>query len=309
MLKWLFFLFTYSKQLKKRLLKRQRSHKAHNLLKKKKKRTKAAHLHQPPVELPDVVSSTSSIPPQPSTSGPSTEASTCSEVSVRRTSARLALKQPPCTCEEQVIKGPGKRCRAPKSTDPPRKRQRTEAARPTSQPSTLQPSSAHPLVSRPPSTISPADLPAVCLVAPGPQPSTAALQEDTPLKIHNLSVEEYQKVYHEVVDGMLRYKNGRHRPYSLRLGHQIKQKLWERLNHPIITETADENGLMMVDVSYGRGVSPPLYFVDTSEEPEPKIPQIKTGTKNKILPAPSSLPDGHLPAHRCNAAEQRPFKH
>ncbi|KAA8582775.1 hypothetical protein FQN60_006446, partial [Etheostoma spectabile] len=67
---------------------------------------------------------------------------------------------------------------------------------------------------------------------------------------------------------MLRYKNGRPRSYSLKLGRCIKQKLWERLDRPTFTETVDEDGRVHVDVSYGVGVSPPLYDVDISGEPQ-----------------------------------------
>lgn len=55
-----------------------------------------------------------------------------------------------------------------------------------------------------------------------------------------------------------KYKNGRLRPYSLEPGRRIKQKLWERLDHPTITTSSSEDGLVRVDVSYGVGVDPPL---------------------------------------------------
>ncbi len=58
------------------------------------------------------------------------------------------------------------------------------------------------LVPRPQSTFPPADLPVFSSVAPSPQPFTAPLHHDGPLTIHNHSVEEYQKLYHEVVDDM-----------------------------------------------------------------------------------------------------------
>ncbi len=141
---------------------------------------------------------------------------------------------------------------------------------------------------------------------------------DGPLTIHNRSVEEYQQIYHEVVDEMLKYvcvndhesfnqiiitfylkrfystfpykffnhtyrhdfisvssaphrfKNGWVHPYSLELGCCIKHKLWERLDRPMIQPSADEDGLLHVDVSCGVGVYPPLYDVDTLGEPEPK---------------------------------------
>ncbi|XP_049437213.1 uncharacterized protein LOC125891766 [Epinephelus fuscoguttatus] len=76
------------------------------------------------------------------------------------------------------------------------------------------------LVPRPSATISPADLPVCSDVAPSPQPSTAPLCDDGPLMIHNRPVEEYQRIYHKVVDDMLRYNDGRLRPYSLALGRR-----------------------------------------------------------------------------------------
>ncbi|KAA8581124.1 hypothetical protein FQN60_002705, partial [Etheostoma spectabile] len=121
-------------------------------------------------------------------------------------------------------------------------------------------------------TISPADLPVASTAAPSLQLSSAPLHHDEPLKIHNRSVEEYQQLYHEVVDDMLRYKNGRQRPYSLKLGRCIKQKLWERLDRPTFTETVGEDGRVHVDVSYGVGDCPPLYDVDISGEPKPVTP-------------------------------------
>lgn len=61
------------------------------------------------------------------------------------------------------------------------------------------------LVPRPQCSIPHAELPVVSNVTPVPQPCTAPLQDDGPLKIHNRSVEEYQQIYHEVVDDMLRH--------------------------------------------------------------------------------------------------------
>ena len=65
-----------------------------------------------------------------------------------------------------------------------------------------------------------------------------------------------------------RYKSGRVGPYSLDLGHQIKQRLWERLNQSTMMTSVSEDGLLTVDVSYGAGVHPPLYDVETSREPK-----------------------------------------
>lgn len=93
----------------------------------------------------------------------------------------------------------------------PQKRKRTSVT-PVSRPSaevldqvpTPQPSLVN-LVPRLQSTIPPAELPVVSSVAPSSQPFTAPLQHGGPMTIHNRSVEEYQQIYHSVVDDMLRY--------------------------------------------------------------------------------------------------------
>lgn len=72
-----------------------------------------------------------------------------------------------------------------------------------------------------------------------------------------------------------RYKNGRLRPYTLELGHRIKQKLWERLDRPTFTTSVNEDGLVTIEESYGVGDNPPRYDVDISLEPEPKKPRKK----------------------------------
>ncbi|KAJ4937066.1 hypothetical protein JOQ06_001650, partial [Pogonophryne albipinna] len=162
----------------------------------------------------------------------------------RRVSARqrrpAVCRQCPCCRDDQVPHT--KRRRPAASADLPQKRKQTSAALPPK----------------------PADLPPVSNVASSPRTSTAPLHLEDPIRIHNRSVEEYQLIYHEVVDNMLRFPGGRLRPYSLGLGRRIKQKLWERLDRPMFTETVDEDGLVHVDVSYGAGVQPPLYNVDVS---------------------------------------------
>lgn len=147
-----------------------------------------------------------------------------------------------------------------------RKRKRTSVVHP---PAPQQPSRDVPTVTlkkRDPH--SPEELP-VCSSLPRPQTSTASVLEDIPLRIHHHSVEEYQSLYHHVVDGMCKFQSGRERPYSRALGLRIKQQLWERLGWPTFTETQDETGLVQVNVEYGVGVCPPLYNVDISEEPSP----------------------------------------
>ncbi|XP_037607876.1 uncharacterized protein LOC119477808 isoform X2 [Sebastes umbrosus] len=128
-------------------------------------------------------------------------------------------------------------------------------------------------------TIPPDELPLISKVSPIPQSSSAPLLHDNdPVRIHNHSVEDYQKIYHEVVDNMLHYKSGRVRPYSLELGRCIKQKLWERLNRPSFTSSVGEDGL--------EPAPPPL--PDDSDkvlQPEPPPPESPS-----ILQPPPVIP-------------------
>lgn len=149
---------------------------------------------------------------------------------------------------------------------------------------------------RPSATIPDSELPPVSNTAHNLRPSTVAPRPDSPLMIHNRSVEEYQQVYHEVVDDMLRSvwikpllsparqkkkglklsissvphrdENGQLHPYSLELGRLIKKKLWERLNRPTMIMSIDEDGRLHVDVSYGAEECPPEFNVGTTKEPE-----------------------------------------
>ncbi|XP_065821842.1 eyes absent homolog 1-like [Labrus bergylta] len=117
-----------------------------------------------------------------------------------------------------------------------------------------------------------------------PKSPDPPLQPDGDLNIYNRPVEEFQLIYHAVVDDMLKFKSGRPRPYSIELGRRLKQKLWERLDRPTFTETVDEDGRMHVDMSVGGdGVYPPLYDVDTSGEPAPGRPPVKRARKQNSL--------------------------
>ncbi|XP_039679259.1 uncharacterized protein LOC120573536 [Perca fluviatilis] len=234
----------------------------------------------------------------------------------RRISARQAegVRKPaaqcPCCKDSQVPHSKRKRPHSAARGDRPQKRKRTSVARPP-KPSAENPASevsnwgpspqpSTPavdiagllgLVPKLEATISPSDLPVASTVAPSLQPSAVLPHHDEPLKIHNRSVEEYQQIYHEVVDDMLRYKSGKLRPYSLDLGRRIKQKLWERLDRPTFSETVAEDGRVHVDVSYGVGVYPPLYEVDISGEPEPETPPRKRANKSIIVKSVHNVGD------------------
>nr|XP_061842751.1 uncharacterized protein LOC133623554 [Nerophis lumbriciformis] len=123
----------------------------------------------------------------------------------------------------------------------------------------------------PPSAIPHHTLPVASLVPRVPPPR--ACTPLAALSIHGLTVEQHQRLYHQVVDDKLRFKNGQPRPYSLNLGRVIKQQLWEQYSRPTFAETVAEKGRVDVTQSYGGGVFAPLYDVDVSLEPKP--PKLK----------------------------------
>lgn len=133
------------------------------------------------------------------------------------------------------------------------------------------------------------------------------------LSLNNLPVEQYQQIYHQVVDNMLKYvgviststfphivwediiqtwntmisvssapcrfRCGRPRPYSLALGRRIKQRLWEALGRPLMSCTGCEGGRTDVILSHGNGGHAPCYKIDISREPKPQNETILSFTK------------------------------
>ncbi|TMS09491.1 hypothetical protein E3U43_002150 [Larimichthys crocea] len=66
-----------------------------------------------------------------------------------------------------------------------------------------------------------------------------------------------KRIYHEVVDDMLRYKNGQLRQWSIVLGR------------PDFTALFSDDGHVAVDQCFGVGVHPPCPTVNISGEPQP----------------------------------------
>ncbi|XP_058883842.1 uncharacterized protein C22orf31-like [Acipenser ruthenus] len=84
--------------------------------------------------------------------------------------------------------------------------------------------------------------------------------ETKPLWIHGRSVVEYRRVYSAVVEPMLKNSLGNPRGYSLELGRQIKQRLWEALSCPTLQEVFHPDGRVEVWDSFapvGRKRSAP----------------------------------------------------
>ena len=95
--------------------------------------------------------------------------------------------------------------------------------------------------------------------------------QDEPLLTHGHTVKEYQAIYHSVVDPMLKTRSGKTRPYSLELGHGIKQRLWEKLFCPTLIETEDADGRVHIFEAHRSPTLKsyaPQIDVDISGEPE-----------------------------------------
>ncbi|ROL48502.1 hypothetical protein DPX16_12118 [Anabarilius grahami] len=102
--------------------------------------------------------------------------------------------------------------------------------------------------------------------------------QEEPVSIHGCSVQGYQDIYRSVAGPMIQTRYGRHRPYSLELGLQIKHRLWEALKRPSLLETEQPDGRVLVTESFStsrRRSSAPRVHVDISEEPLPEEPQRK----------------------------------
>ncbi|XDV39131.1 hypothetical protein PO909_008414, partial [Leuciscus waleckii] len=104
------------------------------------------------------------------------------------------------------------------------------------------------------------------------RPAVSVPDGDEPISIHGYSVEAYQDIYRSVVEPMMKTPSGRQRPYSLKLGWKIKQRLWEALNRPSLEETEHPDGRVRITESFSttsRSFAPRI-DVDISEEPLPE---------------------------------------
>lgn len=115
---------------------------------------------------------------------------------------------------------------------------------------------------------------------PRPKPSTPPVATgsqvpDGPLTIHGYSVDQYKQLYHSVVDPLLLTPSGRPRPYSLALGRQIKQQLWQKLFCPSFTCTPQPDGRQQITESFGVRMYAPRVDLDVSGEPECEKPPRK----------------------------------
>ncbi|XP_022533372.2 uncharacterized protein C22orf31-like [Astyanax mexicanus] len=92
---------------------------------------------------------------------------------------------------------------------------------------------------------------------------------DSPLWVHGLSVEEFQGVYHSVVDPVMGSTSGK---FCLQFGRELKQRLRRELRCPILTEEVQPDGRVKITEAFSSLTpvrSAPDFDLDTSGEPLP----------------------------------------
>lgn len=76
--------------------------------------------------------------------------------------------------------------------------------------------------------------------------SVDVCQQEESVSIHGYSVQANQNISRSVAEPMMKTRSGRRRPYSLKLGLKIKQRLWETLNCPSLVETEHPDGRILI---------------------------------------------------------------
>ncbi|XP_031716476.1 uncharacterized protein C22orf31 [Anarrhichthys ocellatus] len=89
-----------------------------------------------------------------------------------------------------------------------------------------------------------------------------------PLMIHGFTVPEYQQTYHSVVDPLLLRPCGKLAAYSLKLGRNIKEHLFEELAYPTLQISEQSNGKLELMERFC--VLRPTPFIDIDRNGEPQ---------------------------------------
>lgn len=87
------------------------------------------------------------------------------------------------------------------------------------------------------------------------------------LMMHGFTVPDYQQTYHSVVDPLLLSPSGQRTAYSLKLGHTIKEHLFEELAYPKLQVSEHPNG--KVEVTERFCVLRPTPYIDVDLKGEP----------------------------------------
>ncbi|KAL1258100.1 hypothetical protein QQF64_011344 [Cirrhinus molitorella] len=79
---------------------------------------------------------------------------------------------------------------------------------------------------------------------------TSLCQQVESVSIHGCSIQGYQDIYHSVAEPVMKTHCGQRHPYSLELGLNIKQRLWETLSCPSLVETEQPDGQILITKSF-----------------------------------------------------------
>ena len=88
------------------------------------------------------------------------------------------------------------------------------------------------------------------------------------LMIHGFTVQEYQLTYHSVVDPLLLSPCGKLADYSLELGRNIKDHLFEELAYPTLQISEQPNGKVEVMERFCVLRTTPFIDIDIKGEPK-----------------------------------------
>lgn len=98
--------------------------------------------------------------------------------------------------------------------------------------------------------------------------SSISTSQPGPLMIHGFTIPEYQQMYHTLVDPLLRSPSGKLTAYSLELGRDIKERLFEELSYPTLQISEQPNGKVEVMERFCVLRPTPFIEIDSNGEPQ-----------------------------------------
>ncbi|KAK7909494.1 hypothetical protein WMY93_014178 [Mugilogobius chulae] len=104
------------------------------------------------------------------------------------------------------------------------------------------------------------------------------------------------------------YPNGRPRPYSLALGRKIKQRLWEKLNRPLVSVIKSVGDPLQYEQVSAKGPFPPFIEVDISGEPQPEKLCVQKQEQEQTRGLQAEQPRSSSPEPEDEPRRKRPFQ-
>ncbi|KAK7909486.1 hypothetical protein WMY93_014170 [Mugilogobius chulae] len=104
------------------------------------------------------------------------------------------------------------------------------------------------------------------------------------------------------------YPNGRPRPYSLALGRKIKQRLWEKLNRPLVSVIKSVGDPLQYEQVSAKGPFPPFIEVDISGEPQPEKLCVQKQEQEQTGGLQTEQPRSSSPEPVDEPRRKRPFQ-